>query len=575
MVRVGAVAALLSVAVASDAPSSQPFFPVFHIRPPAGHVNDPNGPFRDPRTGYMHLFMQYCPRGPCDGQGAVPARKPRNYQSATHFYSKDGGATWAWTGNASGVVANCDPLIDASKSCKCKPKPGGVGNTCESASDCPDDLGVYSGSTTIVNGVPYYAYPGVHHYTYGNSTAVPTMSQCFATPADPADKTLKAWKKHTFIPQAQIPHGISQHFHDDSSMFKANGRWWIFMGSAECGGKPTGDCPHPAPNAPSGKGKGVNFLFSSADGPGVAGATWRAEHSLVNTSGFVSCPEFFTLPDMKKNVYVYHAMGAKNSIGTFDEHKMLFTPDARSQGKYDNGDGHACKSYWDTKTSRRIMWCWISGVFPCQNPQGFECDSMQSVPQTVQYSGPELDTLIVNPIQEIEQLRTGLKANQSFFVLPPTPTSVRGANDATLDITANFSCTGSSRASCGGALQVRGDQSDPRKGGLTVAFKCSQAAGCDFALCKSTNCTVEQLHMKSRVHVPFSKAAPFAGEFNMRVLVDTSVVEVYAMSGRAISTILYVPKQHANTAVRVSSNCDPSSSVNAVVTVYGMGSAYS
>ena len=252
---------------------------------------DPNGPFRDPKTGYIHLFMQYCPRGRCLGQGPVPTIKPRNYQSATHFYSTDGGATWAWTGNASGVVANCDPLIDSNTVCKCKPKlkpkpchsmtPGEAcntgnvyqdddkfagcypwcrnnlanncpcckcqachfcacypvggtvaGNTCESANDCPDDLGVYSGSTTVVNGVPYYAYPGVHHYQYGNSTDVPTMSQCFATPVDPTDKTLKTWRKQTFITQSQIPQGISQHFNDDSSIFRVQGRWWIFMGGA-------------------------------------------------------------------------------------------------------------------------------------------------------------------------------------------------------------------------------------------------------------------------------------------------------------------------------------------------------
>ena len=39
------------------------------------------------------------------------------------------------------------------------------------------------------------------------------------------------------------------------------------------------------------------------------------------------------------------------------------------------------------------------------------------------------------------------------------------------------------------------------------------------------------------VVVPFSPAAPFDGNFNLRVLVDTSVVEVYAQTGRAIETI--------------------------------------
>eukprot|EP01052_Picozoa_sp_SAG31_P054196 SAG31_NODE_14291_length_816_cov_1.008368_2_plen_120_part_01 len=87
---------------------------------------------------------------------APPGNRTRNYQSATHFYSKDGGARWTWTGDSAGVVASCDPLAPKTQPCPAK----------ESPYDCPDDLGVYSGSTTFVDGVPNYAYPGVHLYNY-------------------------------------------------------------------------------------------------------------------------------------------------------------------------------------------------------------------------------------------------------------------------------------------------------------------------------------------------------------------------------------------------------------------------
>jgi hypothetical protein len=144
--------------------------------------------------------MQYCPRGPCFGQKA-PGNHTPNYQSATHFYSRDGGATWKWTGNASGIVAACDPLGGG----QCPPE--------ESSTDCPDNLGVYSGSTTIVDGVPSYAYPGVHLYDYNGDPSAVTMTQCIATPADSTDPALARWKKRTIISHTQIPHGISQHFH--------------------------------------------------------------------------------------------------------------------------------------------------------------------------------------------------------------------------------------------------------------------------------------------------------------------------------------------------------------------------
>ena len=197
-----------------------------------------------------------------------------------------------------------------------------------------------------------------------------------------------------------------------------------------------------------GGGQGVNWLYST-DGPGVDGP-WQPEHSLVNTTGFVSCPEFYTLPGMGPNQYIYHSMGAKNifgsyesyesyaervrglfsltnqkagartlrapadartrnrtrnrtsnrtrtlhapifryaqhhqhhqhnlptptntinvfslhppvlpvpstfpALGTFDTKAMAFTPDpaAAYDGKYDQGDGHAAKSYWDEATGQ-------------------------------------------------------------------------------------------------------------------------------------------------------------------------------------------------------------------------------
>eukprot|EP00796_Vickermania_ingenoplastis_P000027 gene27-biopygen37 len=37
--------------------------PRYHIRPPEHWINDPNGPYRDPVTGKIHLYMQYNPWG--------------------------------------------------------------------------------------------------------------------------------------------------------------------------------------------------------------------------------------------------------------------------------------------------------------------------------------------------------------------------------------------------------------------------------------------------------------------------------------------------------------------------------
>jgi hypothetical protein len=65
---------------------------------------------------------------------------------------------------------------------------------------------------------------------------------------------------------------------------------------------------------------------------------------------------------------------------------------------------------------------------------------MQSVPRVVSYS-PELEILLITPIAELAQLRTGLlHASASPLALGPNATTVRGAAGATLDIAVNFTC---------------------------------------------------------------------------------------------------------------------------------------
>ena len=45
--------------------------------------------------------------------------------------------------------------------------------------------------------------------------------------------------------------------------------------------------------------------------------------------------------------------GTVLNAGNGQSLQVIFTPDDTSVGRYDNGDGHASKSYWDEKTQRR------------------------------------------------------------------------------------------------------------------------------------------------------------------------------------------------------------------------------
>ena len=147
--------------------------PVFHIRPPGtGHVNDPNGPFRDPTTGVFHLFCQYTE----DSQGHDP-------KSWAHFVSADL-ARWAFLGI---------PIRPST------------------STSCPDMLGCYTGSATIVNGTPSIMYPGVHtSFDPTTNASYLDMDQCLALPANRSDPLLREWTKQLAIPSDSRSHNVSR-----------------------------------------------------------------------------------------------------------------------------------------------------------------------------------------------------------------------------------------------------------------------------------------------------------------------------------------------------------------------------
>jgi hypothetical protein len=73
--------------------------------------------------------------------------------------------------------------------------------------------------------------------------------------------------------------------------------------------------------------------------------------------------------------------------------------------------------------------------------------------------------------------------------------------------------------------------------------------------------------------VPFAANETFDGHFNFRILVDTSVVEIYAYEGRAVGSFMYLPMDPK--ADGISLVVPPgSSTVFASLEVYSMGSAY-
>eukprot|EP00052_Salpingoeca_macrocollata_P027499 m.261382 g.261382 ORF g.261382 m.261382 type:complete len:614 (-) comp22747_c0_seq7:505-2346(-) len=384
-------------------PRMDPYFPGFHVRPAAGHNNDPNGPFRDPQTGLVHLFMQYCALGPCS---------TGNHQGWAHFVSAD---LAHWTELPVALTAG------------------------DNVTACPDTLGVFSGSATIVNNTEVrLLFPGIHNDPAGQFYS----SQCMAWPVDPSDPHLVRWHKALII--ADVPHGVDPHFHDDSeAWFSArHQRWYMFVSGADVG-----------------RSYGVNMLYSSGNFDVVG---WRLEHSLWNiTDGecnFVSCPELYNLPLMPPNTRVYEALcgGDNYWLGLYDDDTLTFKPDGKIVGKYDYGVGRASKSFFDQQTGRRIMWSWILEAHTKEQYPGW--DGATSVPRSIVY-GPD-QHLYILPVVELERLRVQQLAFVQQHLLPPSAVwevpGVRGSLQ--LDVAVNFTFPASTESgSMGVRIQVSPD----------------------------------------------------------------------------------------------------------------------
>ena len=451
--------------------------------------------FRDPATGFVHLFTQFRLRS-TDSIGW------------SHFVSKDL-VRWNYLG---------EPI-----------KPDGK--------DCPDIAGAFTGSATIVDGVPSLMYPGVHHLADGSID----MGQCLARPVDRSDPLLREWSKKLVIPSDS--HKInSSRLHDDSAAWKGkDGRWWMFVG----GSKVMVDSTRPRA-----KKYGLNLAYSSADF-----ITWRREHSLFDIvtrleddgkvdkateCPFVSCPELYRAPGMAEDERVYEALCGKDRvwIGDWNESAVRFTPrpppgaaEPQPHCDYDWGSGKASKSFTDPQTGRRLLWSWISGpVAPTGFNSTYLMDGMMSVPREVTWDAPTQQLLIV-PAREVSLLRTTRLADAARVALVGDSGVIvpgcAAAGDA-LDILVNFSLAGLSGANASFGVRWRAS-SDGATFAAEARLELSRASA-DTPL----TMTVTPAKGGSRL-VPIRLVGAerqTQQHFEMRLLVDRPVTEVYAQAGR-------------------------------------------
>lgn len=505
---------------------ADPFYTGFHAQPLKNWLNDPNGPMYF--NGYYHLFFQYNPEGPKWGD--------------MHWYHM------------------------ASKDCvHWQHLPVAL------APDQPYDCGgIFSGSATIVDNVPVLTYSVACGKVIVN-----------AYPLDVSDPLLKNWTKPAWNPVMNRPSGTNG-FRDPTTAWKGkDGIWRQLIGCD------LGTCEYKSSNFKNWTYVGV---FHKGDGmwecpdfyniPGTdtyvlkasAGGDWWATGEYVEEKD-----------PTKPDSFIPHSA----DIHGGDQ-------------KYDHGTYYASKAFYDPTKKRQILFGWVN--YGCPNT---DWTGVQSFPRKISLHPMNKTHLVYLPIKEIATLYEKPVELSNVLVAAGTTQSVKGANGNQLDISAVFKINSSSGAgnfginvfvsgdtktkfsvkvdvsSGGGEAYMPntdlpgGDYSINNTFGLknTDPHTCQKVCQKDAAKCQSwtfvapgvqqdqARCclknnvpgSVSKNGMTSGVMKPSGDQSirvngqlvpnfiPKTDTIKLRILVDHSIVEIYAQDGLLVMTKPYCP----------------------------------
>ncbi|CAG9582415.1 beta-fructofuranosidase-like protein [Leishmania major strain Friedlin] len=336
--------------------------PQYHIRPPKNWINDPTGPYRDPVTGKIHLYMQYNPNGPLWGDIAW-------YHVTSEDYVK-------WTIPSTPIAMYADRWYDK--------------------------WGAYSG-TMMSN---KYSEP-VMMYTCTEPENI--QRQCVATisPSDLAGKrTLSMFEKNPLNPiltEESVPGLVGLgNFRDPTEWWRdpANPSQWLIAFAARVKDS-DGDNAH-------------IVLFSTTDPSFQSGYSFS--HSLYvykyNLDHMFESPDFFTLKQGGEHYLKVSSMASHRDYIVYGSYqanpatgKYVFVEDpARSFTFIDYGPFYASKTFYDPILKRRMMWGWTNDELSNEQIASQGWSGVQNLLRGIEYDSVE-QKIKTYPVTELKGLR--------------------------------------------------------------------------------------------------------------------------------------------------------------------------
>jgi len=258
------------------------------------------------------------------------------------------------------------------------------------APDQPYDInGIFTGSTSIVNGTPVIIYTGITHDG--------KQVQCQARPADLSDPTLTNWTKVSFNPLITDPNG-----RDPSTAFQdsKNNYYLIYgYGSADLGGQAV--------------------IITSKDFQ-----NWTYLHPVHSNhiGDFWECPDIFNVSN--RVVLKASVIGADFwAVGNFDYDQLIFTPINHDVGEFtqliDHGRFYASKTFYDPINDQQVIMGWVSEEDNLGPQRGWQ--GLHTLPRAIFLSEDGLEVRS-RPINELKTLRD-MQSHRHFnnIKLPSQP----------------------------------------------------------------------------------------------------------------------------------------------------------
>ena len=272
-------------------------------------------------------------------------------------------------------------------------------------------------------------------------------------------------------------------------------------------------------------------------------------HDMPGVESFedVSCPDFFPLDGKHVLVCISHALGARCYVGRWEGER--FHPESHQRMNWPGGACFAPETLLDAK-GRRLLWTW---ALEARAWGKHSWEGVMTLPRVLSLA-PD-NTLLIDPAEELQQLRVNPRPGRSVRVAPGAPVRLDGGDSLELELTVR------PHAGARFGLKLR---SSPGGEEETVVWHDPAAGVLRVDVAKaSLDPEVVYRHFAARSADNFgvtSQEAPFAlraGEaLQLRVFLDRSILEVFANRRQCLTQRLYPTRPDSLDVVLVSEGGD-------------------